>query len=208
MEKKKETRDQLERKIKNALVFVPRDKDYQGIYFSDKGLRMEVTSEHVIIGTLYHQHVFSALSSSGYSRPYIYTKRMVEIANDHLKEMETEDGYSLDKLCDVLSQKEDKTEYNIVTYVKWWSYNIFSPLYSIGESDAEAFLVYENYVHNIVRNQIILDERKEDITNKQFFQRLCETMVKINDANEESVVLPKMDDEDVVKNGINLEQEQ
>ena len=61
MEKKKETKGQLERKIQNALVFVPKDKEYSWIYFTDKGLRLETTSDSCVISTGFHKHVFQEL---------------------------------------------------------------------------------------------------------------------------------------------------
>ena len=36
------TKGDMERRMRNALVLVPKDKDYMGIYFDDKGLRLEV----------------------------------------------------------------------------------------------------------------------------------------------------------------------
>ena len=61
MEKKKETRDQLERRIRNAIVFIPKTKATQSIYFSDKGLRVIVDDSFAIIETGGHRHVFSSV---------------------------------------------------------------------------------------------------------------------------------------------------
>ena len=206
MEQKKETRAQIERKIKNAIVFVPKDKETQSIFFSDKGLRLTVTEDTAVIETNYHRHVFSNYTSFGLSRPYIYTKQIVDMTLNY--DCKTEDGYSYQKLARTLEEKEDKTEYNIFWYVDKWFFNIFQPLYSIGESEVESFLVYESYVHNLARNNIVLSEKTDDITNKEFINRVCDTMKELTSALEESVILHKKTDEELVQENIEAIQEQ
>jgi hypothetical protein len=205
-QKKKLTNAQLQRRIQNALVFVPKDKDYIGIWFEDKGLRLEATGEYCVISTGYHRHVFTSFTNSGISRPYLYTKRVIEIANEN--DCKTEDGYSFAKLLKVLYEKDDRSEYNICVYFEWYVYNCFQPLYSIGESEAESFLVYESYVHNIARNSIILSEKLEDITNKDFVEKVIENMKSFTDGVEERVVFPKKSDEELVREEIGAINEQ
>lgn len=207
MEKKKLTRDQLERRINNSLVFVPRDKDYISVYFSDKGLRIEATKDNCVISTNFHKHVFDAYNTSTIvSRPYIYTKRLIEIALEN--DCKSEDGYSFAKLLDTLKGKEDKTEYNIVVYVDWWITNCFQPLYSIGESEVESFLVYESYLHNIARNAVLLGEKNEDLTNRQFFANVIKNMQDFIDGVDERVIFHKKSDEELAKESIEALQEQ
>lgn len=206
MEQKKETRAQIERRLKNALVFVPRDKEYSSVYFSDKGLRLEVTSESCVISTAFHTHVFNAYTTSGISRPYLYTKRLIDIANEN--NCATKDGYSFSALIDVLKNKEDKSEYNLVVYIDWWIFNCFQPLYSIGESEAESFLVYESYLHNIARSSVILSEKTEDITNKQFVEAVIKNMNDFIEGVDERVIFHKKTDEELVKENIEAIQEQ
>lgn len=204
-EVKKETKAQIERKIKNALVFVPRDKEYIEVYFSDKGLRLETTSDTAVISTNFHRHVFSNITGSGISRPYLYTKRVIEIANSN--DCKTENGYSFRKLLETLHAKEDSSEYNICVYYEWYVFNMFQPLFGIGETDVETFLVYESYVHNIARNEILLSEKTEDITNKQFVDRVISNIRKFTDNMTESVLFRKQTDEEYAKENIEAAQE-
>lgn len=204
-EVKKETKAQIERKIKNALVFVPRDKEYSEVYFSDKGLRLETTSDTAVISTNFHRHVFSNITGSGISRPYLYTKRVIEIANSN--DCKTENGYSFRKLLETLHAKEDQTEYNLCVYYEWYVFNMFQPLFSIGETDVETFLVYESYVHNIARNEILLSEKTEDITNKQFVDRVISNIREFTDNMTESVLFRKQTDEEYAKENIEAAQE-
>lgn len=206
MEQKKETRAQIERRLKNALVFVPRDKEYSSVYFSDKGLRLEATSESCVISTAFHTHVFNAYTTSGISRPYLYTKRLIDIANGN--NCATKDGYSFSALIDVLKNKEDKSEYNLVVYIDWWIFNCFQPLYSIGESEAESFLVYESYLHNIARSSVILSEKTEDITNKQFVEAVIKNMNDFVENIDEHVIFHKKTDDELIKENIEAIQEQ
>ena len=204
---KKVTNAQLQKRMKSALVFVPKDKEYSGIYFSDKGLNLETTQDTAVISTGFHRHVFADITNAGVSRPYLYTKRVIEIANENLDAIKTDDGYSFQKLLDVLKAKEDRSEYNICVYYEWWIFNCFQPLYSIGENDVESFLVYEMYLHNIARNAVLLSEKKEDMTNRQFFDAIIKNMQEFVEGMEEQIIFHKKTDEEVVKENIEAIQE-
>jgi hypothetical protein len=207
-QKKKPTNAQLQKRIENAIVFVPKTKDTISIFFSDKGIRLVADSDGCVIETNYHRHVFSNITSAGVSRPYLYTKRVIEIANENLDAIKTESGYSFQRLLDVLKAKENKSEYNIVTFVDWWLFNCFQPLYGIGETEVESFLVYEDYIHNIARNSILLSERTEDMTNKQFIQKVVDNIKEFTDNLEENVLFHKKTDEQMMQENIEAIQEQ
>lgn len=199
MKEKELTKGEIERRLRNALVVVPRDKDYQGIYFDDKGVKVEITRDYAVISTNYHRHVFAAITAQGYSRPYLYTKRFLDIAlaNDCL--VRDEKGNvtrSYGKLAAILKEKEDQMEYTLFWYYDLWLNNIFHPLYSIGESEAESFLVYEQFLHNTARNQIIFSEKIGDMTNTDFVKGVCENMEKYMEGVEPRVVFKKMTDEE------------
>ena len=197
------TNGQLLRRLKNAVVHVDKDKSYQSVYWSDKGLRLETTDEYCVISTGFHRHIFNAFNSAqGISRPYLYTKRVIEIANENIKDIEVDGGYSFQKLLDVLKAKEDKSEYNIVTYVSWWLEIIFAPLYSIDESEAGSFLFYEAYLHHIARQAVLLSEKKEDMTNKQFFDEVIKNMQNFIEGVDERVIFHKMTDDEMAQANI------
>ena len=206
--KTKPTNAQLQRRIANAVVHIDKDKSYQSVYWSDKGLRLETTDEYCVISTGFHRHIFNNFTSSGISRPYLYTKRVIEIANENIKDIEVDGGYSFQRLLEVLKAKEDKSDYNIVTYVSWWFEIIFAPLYSINESEAGSFLVYEAYLHHIARQAVLLSEKKEDMTNKQFFDEVIKNMQDFIDGVDERVIFHKMSDEEIVQANIEAAQEQ
>ena len=208
-EEKKPTASQLERRLMNAVVHIDKTKDTQSIYFSDKGLRITVDKEYAIIETGFHRHIFTSFTSAGLSRPYLYTKRFLEAALEHEKEIVTESGYSYERLFAVLKEDEkNKVKYNIAQYVDWWLFNIYAPLYSIGESEAETFLVYESFIHNLARQNVILEEKTDDMTNVQFLDRV-QKMEKDFTANiDESVIFKKLTDEELVKSEIEAVQEQ
>ena len=215
-QKKKLTNAQLQKRLENAIVFVPKTKDTISIFFSDKGVRLVADNDGCVIETNYHRHVYSNITSAGVSRPYLYTKRVIEIASDKniLEEITVKDkndnfvGYSFQRLIDVLKEKEDKSEYNIVVYYEWFLFNIFQPLYGIGETEIESFLVYEDYLHNIARNAILLSEKTEDMTNKQFIQTILESIKHFTEDLEERILFPKKTDEQVMKEEIEAIQEQ
>lgn len=198
-QKKKLTNAQMQKRIENAIVFVPKTKDTVSIFFSDKGVRLVADNDGCVIETNYHRHVFSNITAAGVSRPWLYTKRVIEISNENIDAIKTESGYSFQKLIEVLKAKDDKSEYNIVTFADWWLFNCFQPLYGIGETEIESFLVYEDYIHNIARNAILLSEKTEDMTNKQFIQKVFDNMKEFTDGLEENILFPKKTDEERMK---------
>lgn len=206
MEKRnsKPTNAQLLRRIQKSPLHLDFTKNTVSVYFSDKGLRLTVddTEGYALIATGYHTHCFQSLTSNGISRPFLYTKRVIEIANENLKDIEVDGGYSFQKLLEVLKTKEDKSEYNIVTYVSWWLEIIFAPLYSIDESEAGSFLVYEAYLHHIARQAVLLSEKKEGMTNKQFFDDVIKNMQDFIKGVDERVIFHKMSDEEMAQANI------
>lgn len=207
MEKKKQTNAQLQRRIEKAIIHIDKTKETQEIYFEDKGLRLIVTEDTAIIETGYHRHVFGNITSNGMSRPYLYTKRFVEIAMEHKQAITEDSMFYYKKLFDVLNSLEDKTEYNIATYFDWWCFNCFTPLYSIGETEAEAFMVYQDYLYFIARNAVLLDEHKNGLTNKQFTKETIKKLDEFISGIDEREIFRAMSDEDLAKENIKALQE-
>lgn len=199
---KRPTNGQLQKRLERAVLHLDRTKNTQSIYWSDKGCRLTVDDDYAIIAFGFSQTVYNNFTAAGISRPYLYTKRVVEIANENLKDIEVDGGYSYQRLLDVLKEKEDKSEYNIVTYFSWFLQNLFSPQFGIAEDEVSSFLVYEDYIHNIAKNSILLDVRNEDLTNKQFIDKMVANIKDFTENLEESVLLHKKTDEEVMKENI------
>lgn len=196
--KKKPSKEQLERRIEKALLHIDKTKDTKSIYFSDKGLRLTANEDYAIIETGFHRHVFNNITSSGVSRPYLYTMRAIDIAAAHIDEIQVKGadgsvGYSYARLIEVLNELEDKTDYNTFWYFDKYLYSIFCPLYSIGESEEEAWMTYFRFAHNVAMNAVILEERTDDVTNKEFFEKYVETFKSFIAEADERVVLRKPD---------------
>lgn len=204
-EQKKATKAQLEKRIANALIHVDKTKETQTIFFDDKGLRLTTTEDFAIIETCYHRHLFNNFTSEGISRPFLYTKRIIEIANEN--DCKVGDGYSYQRLMDVLKDKEDKSDYNIATYIDWWLMNVFAPLYSIGENEAQAFMVYLDYMHNIAKNAILFEEHKDGLTNKQFIDKYIDLIRDFTKGIDERQVFVAKSDEDVMRENIEAMQQ-
>jgi hypothetical protein len=81
-------------------------------------------------------------------------------------------------------------------------------LYGIGETEVESFLVYEDYIHNIARNAILLSEKTDDMTNKQFLQKVIDNIKEFTDNLEENVLFHKKTDEQMMQENIEAIQEQ
>lgn len=198
-QQKKPTKGDIEKKMRSAVVFVPKDRETISVYFDDKGLRLTATEDFAIIATGAHQHVFRSVTVAGVSRPYLYTKRFIEIALANDSTWKDEKGQvrrSYSKLFEIIKNKENKTEYNMCWYIDLWLTNIFSPLYSIDETEIASFLVYEQYLHNVARSQVILSEHTDDMTNLQFVDALIDNEKKYLEGMKEVVIIHKKTDEE------------
>jgi hypothetical protein len=196
---KKPTNAQLEKRLKCAILHIDKTKETKSIYFDDKGLRLTINEDWAIIATGAHQHVFRNITVAGVSRPYLYTQRFIEIALANDSTWKDEKGQvrrSYSKLFEIIKNKEDKTEYNMCWYVDLWLNNIFSPLYSIDETEIASFLVYEQYLHNVARSQVILSEHTDDMTNMQFVDALIDNEKKYFEGMKEAVIIHKKTDKE------------
>lgn len=104
---------QLENRIKNAQLIVDKGSDYKAFFFGDRGIGVYVCEDYTITTTLFHQHVWNNVTSSGFSNPYAFLKRFVEIANENkdsivLKDKEGNPYYSIDKLKSLASLSNEE----------------------------------------------------------------------------------------------------
>ena len=204
-EQKKTTKAQLEKRIANALIHVDKTKETQTIFFDDKGLRLSVTEDYCIIETGFHRHVYNNYTSDGISRPWLYTKRIIEIANEN--DCKVGDGYSYQRLMQVLKDKEDKSDYNIATYYDWWLFIIFNNLYAIAENEASYWLVFFKYVQALATNTILFEEHKDGLTNKQFIDKYIDLIRDFTKGIDERQVFVAKSDEDVMRENIEAMQQ-
>lgn len=205
MEQKKPTKAQIENRIKNAVLHIDNTKETKRVYFEDKGLRLTINDDYAIIETSHHRHVFDRITSLGMSRPYIYIEQFINIANNTDCKVTNANGESVpsyQRLFETLEKNSDQTDYNLCWYVDKWLFNIFQPLYSIGESGAESFLVYESYLHNIARNSLILSEHKEQMTNGEFIDGICKHMSEFTENVRDKVLFEAKTDEEIINEEI------
>lgn len=195
---KKPTAAQLERRINNAILILDKTKDTVSVYFDDKGVRITVNNAYAIVETSSHKHVFDAVTVGGYSQPYLFLKKVVEIwqENDELSLDDKMETRSYARLVSGLNDKGMKDEHGILWLVDKWMFNLTMPLYEIGSDNLTSFGCYENFVHNVARNAVLLGEHKEDLTNKQFFAEVIEQMQAVINEMSEFVVIHKETDEE------------
>ena len=202
MQEKKPTNAQMQRRLERAVLHLDRTKDTVSIYFSDKGLRLtaDPTEGYCIIETGYHRHVFNSFTQGGLSRPYTYATRVIEIAMELEEKIATKDGYSFQRLLNVLKEDETmRSKYLIVFYFDMWAAAIFSNLYDISETEAGSFIVYLDYIVHLSKHMVILSENTEDMTNRQFLQKFLDNIKNLTEDIQEIVVFPKKTDEELVK---------
>lgn len=210
-QKKKPTNAQLQKRIERAIVHVDRTKETKEIYFSDRGLRLVVNETSAVIQTNFHKHVFSRWTMDGESHPYRLTSLIISYAYDNDCISMNEKGerfYSYAKLLETLKEDENTNlEYLLVYYYSMWLYNIFKPLYMIGDTEQSTFMTYINYVFCIANDAIVLEEHTEDVTNKQFVERLCDNIKKFTADITEQTIFHKMTDDEFAQKELDAMQE-
>ena len=107
----------------------------------------------------------------------------------------------------MLQAKEDKKDFNMCWYVDLWFNNIFHPLYGIGESEVDSFLAYETYMHNIARNKVILSEKPDGMTNKQFVDNVLQEEKSYIEGMDERVIFEAKTDEQRLQEEIDATKE-
>lgn len=201
-QEKKPTNAQLQARLNKAVIHIDRTKNTKEVYFDDKGLRLISCEDEVIIGTNFHRHVFQKVTSNGYSRPALYIERVIDFAlvtPCTVTDAQGNKTRSFAKLAEALKEKEDKTDYNILEYVDWYLFNIFSPLYSIGEDAPQHFRVFFNYIQNIAFTSVYLEEHKDGLTDKQFIEEYNEKMKELTSEMQEYQIFKPMSDEERFK---------
>ena len=201
-QEKKPTNAQMQRRLERAVLHIDRTKDTKSIYFSDRGLRLTSDPNEgcCIIETGYHRHVFNSFTQGGLSRPYSYTSRVIEIAMEFEDKIATSNGYSFQQLINVLKDDEAlRSQYLIVFYFDMWATAIFSNLYDISETEAGSFIVYLDYIIHLSKHMVILSEKLEDMSNKQFLQKFIENIKNLTEDIQETVIFPKKTDEELIQ---------
>lgn len=210
---RKPTNAQLSRRIQKSPLHLDFTKDTRSIYFDDKGLKLTADENqgYALVETGGHTHVFRQIVGSNFSKPFIYVKQFLDIALENDCDVYDENGTfvgrSYAKLMQVLKEKEDKTQYNICWFVDLYFFNIFAPLYQIDETEAGAFFIYESYLHNIACNHVLLEERKEDVTNVAYFNKVIELEKSFIENINETVILKAKTDEERINDEIEALQE-
>lgn len=204
---RKPSKKQLESRIENAVLFVPKDKEYKSVRFSDRGLTLEKTKDFCVISTNFHSHVFHALTSNGISAPYTFTSVVIDIAIENKDKMEVFDdkknvvGYSFDKLLDYLESNGKDNEsinakFNILKLYNWWLMAIFGGLYAIGETERDAWNVFFQYILCVANCHILLDEHKEDVSSQEYVDKFCGLIKSFTKDLKDHVAIPKLTDEE------------
>ena len=212
MNTKKETKEQLYKRIANAPIHVNKTKSTKEVYFNDKLLRLTVdeTEGYAIVGTLNHKHLFNRLTPNGISKPYLYISRFVDIAIENDCIVRDDKGNltrSYAKLMESLKNKEEQTDFTIATYVDWYLYSIFTPLYSISEDAIGNISVYLHYIHSLSLNGVLRSPHKDGLTSKQLIKEYMELFDELSKGFNDYPVIEPIESEGAKKQIDKAEQE-
>lgn len=177
MEQKKPTKKQLEKKLKEATVFV--DKAEKSIYLADIGVGIYISKFQTVLSTNFHRHVWENINSVGYSGVFMYLNSFLDIVLaklDDIKDKNTKGElyYSFGNLkaC-ALSENERM----IVSKVEMFIYSVNDGLYSIGsDSDPIGIMLYLDYLYTMSKATLISELPDGDILVNTFVKDLTSRM--------------------------------
>lgn len=177
MEQKKPTKKQLEKKLKEATVFV--DKAEKSIYLADIGVGIYISKFQTVLSTNFHRHVWENINSVGYSGVFMYLNSFLDIVLSKLDEIKDKNTkgelyYSFGKLkaC-ALSENERM----IVSKVEMFIYSVNDGLYSIGsDSDPIGIMLYLDYLYTMSKATLISELPEGDILVNTFVKDLVSRM--------------------------------
>lgn len=177
MEQKKATRAQLQKKIDNAQIFI--EKSQKSIYFGDIGIGIYICKDEVIARTNFHSHIWEKITSSNFSSPCIFLEQLVNIANEHIKDIEDKNPkgeiyYSFGKLKSINTLTT--AEKNLIMLVEYFLYTINEPVFSIGADELSVTKLLMNYILFLAKSQIILDANEGDIIQNDLYNNLISSL--------------------------------
>jgi hypothetical protein len=174
MEQKKPTKKQLEKKLKEATVFV--DKAEKSIYLADICVGIYISKFETVLSTNFHRHVWENINSVGYSGVYVFLNSFVDICLNRLSDItcKTKEGnvyYSFGKLLEIYNLSDD--EVSIIRQFNMFNCSIHDGIYSVGNKDVltNAILLI-NYYFVAAKVDIIENSKGKDITLNDYVRDL------------------------------------
>lgn len=160
MEQKKATRAQLEKKIKNAQVFI--GKAEKSIYFGDRGIGIYICKDEVLLKTNFHTHIWEKIISSNFSAPCMYLEQLVNIAHEHIKDITEKNTvgdiyYSFSKLTEIPNLS--LAERGIVKMVVYFIYTVNESIFSIGNDKLSITKLLMDYILFTAKNEVYFNGR-------------------------------------------------
>lgn len=174
MEKKKATRAELEKRIKNAELIIEKGKGYKHISFTDIGVSISVCKDYVTCSTNFHHHVWNRLTSNDISAPYLYFDYFMDVVLSHLDDIKIklEDKsivYSFEKLIGLTSLT--KAEHILINIVEKFIYVNNDPLYKIGTDDVDITALMLSFNTLRAKGATFLEDYEGDIMKNDFYNR-------------------------------------
>jgi hypothetical protein len=210
MEQKKPTKKQIEKKLKEATVFV--DKAEKSIYLADIGVGIYISKFQTVLSTNFHRHVWENINSVGYSGVFMYLNSFLDIVLaklDDIKDKNTKGElyYSFGKLK---SCSLSENERMIVSKVEMFIYSVNDGLYSIGSnSDQMGVMLYLDYLYTMSKATLISELPEGDILVNTFVKDLVSRMftnslqISFDDSNKDTAEKLKNGIQNIFNNAFN-----
>lgn len=172
---KKQSKAQLEKKIADAIVMVPKEHA-KTIHLDDRGITFTVTDDYTVISTNYHRSVFTNYTSEGMCTVYYQVNMFIDTLNEYkaLGEVKDDKGnvtaFRLDKL---MSNKDkiEKADLNFINRIDKWSMVLTEPLFALTPTHVSSMSLHTMWVSFLSKSNLLLESRDEDMEYYDYFNR-------------------------------------
>ena len=213
-EEKKPTAAQLERRLKNAILFMDKTKDTKEVFFDDRGMRVVVNEDMAFISNSVYTSIFHRVYSHGETNHYLCLKMLVELAEKYKDKIIIKDekgnvyrSYGL--LNKVVNEEKDEARTWLFIMDRWlYNYETNITLAPREDFDNVTFFVtYEKFIHSVCCNKIIGGEHAEPMSNKDYIRAVANELLRVADEEQEQPMFIPLSDEEKAKREMEAIQE-
>jgi len=169
--------DYIEKNLLFEAIFS--GEDFKSIYFADIGTGISICKDFVVVTSNFHQHIWNRSTGDGYSLPSIYLEQFINIANDHINDIEDKNSkdelfYSFKKL-----KNTESLDYNdklLITMIERFLNVANDGVYAIGNDIATVCGLMLGYFSIGAKIDAFTKERDHDLSRNDFYNEFISSL--------------------------------
>lgn len=172
---KKQSKAQLEKKIADAIVMVPKEHA-KTIHLEDRGITFTVTDDYTVISTNYNRSVFTNFTSEGLSVVYYQVNMFIDTLNKYkaLGEVKDDKGNVTGFRFDELMSNKDKIEevdLSFLNRIDQWSMVLTEPMFALNPTHVSSMSLHTMWVSFLSKSNILLESGNDDVEYYDYFTK-------------------------------------